>query len=114
MTEKANDQSVVHHERDGSDTDVKDTQAWSDARAANEDEHNLGIREALKQYRWAVMWSLVVSMSIIMEGYDTNLIGNVSALSDAYTAFSPRLADCDADPLLPALRIPGFRARLRR
>lgn len=78
MAEKANDHHVAHYERDGSDTNVKDTQAWDDARAANADEHTLTIRDALKQYKVAVMWSLVVSMSIIMEGYDTNLIGNVS------------------------------------
>lgn len=63
MSEKADDSSVVHDERDGSDVDVKEKQGWNDARAANEDEHSLTIRDALKQYRWAVMWSLIVSMS---------------------------------------------------
>lgn len=78
MAEKTSDQHVVHHERDDSPANVKDIQALNDARAANQDEHSLSIGDALKQYRWAVMWSLIVSMSIIMEGYDTNLIGNVS------------------------------------
>lgn len=84
MAEKKEDQTVAHHEHESSDgeVDIKGDQAWSDARAANEDEHNLTILQALKQYRWAVMWSLVVSMSIIMEGYDTNLIGNVSHRND--------------------------------
>ena len=85
MAGKTEDQTVAHHERDDlsdGDVGVKDTKAWNDARAANEDEHNLSIRQALVQYRWAVMWSLVVSMSIIMEGYDTNLIGNVSSTEE--------------------------------
>lgn len=80
MAEKAEDQNVAHYEQDGgSDVDVKDRQEIDDAKAGNENEHALSIREALTQYRWAVMWSLMVSMSIIMEGYDTNLIGNVSS-----------------------------------
>ncbi|KAK8074145.1 hypothetical protein PG994_005044 [Apiospora phragmitis] len=42
-----------------------------DAQAGNIDEHATSVREAL-----AVMWSLTVSMSVIMEGYDTILMGN--------------------------------------
>lgn len=68
MAEKADDHGVDHYEREGSDVDVKDSQGWSDARAANEDEHSLTIRDALKQYRWAVMWSLIVSMCKYIEG----------------------------------------------
>ncbi|KAJ5808247.1 transporter [Penicillium riverlandense] len=47
-----------------------------DARVANENEHKMSVRQALLSYRWAVAWSLIISMSIIMEGYDTILIGN--------------------------------------
>lgn len=39
-----------------------------EAEAANIREHAMGVREALRAYPWAVFWSLVVSMSIIMEG----------------------------------------------
>lgn len=79
MAEKTENQNVGHYEQDGgSDVDVKDRQEMDDAKAGNENEHALSIRDALTQYRWAVFWSLMVSMSIIMEGYDTNLIGNVS------------------------------------
>lgn len=111
MAEKAADQSVAHRERDGSDINVKDTQAWSDARAANEDEHSLTIREALKQFRWAVTWSLVVSMSIIMEGYDTNLIGNVSSelLMLLYDVVVTQHSLMDRSA---ALRIPSLHTRL--
>lgn len=37
------------------------------------------VRQALRAYPWAVAWSLTISMSIIMEGYDTNLIVNFFA-----------------------------------
>jgi hypothetical protein len=47
-----------------------------DAYLANLDEHEITVRRAIRAYPWAVMWSLLVSMSINIEGYDTNLIGN--------------------------------------
>lgn len=49
------------------------------AQAANAHEHALTVRQALKSYPWAVFWSLIVSLSIIMEGYDTILIGSLYA-----------------------------------
>ncbi|PNP81436.1 hypothetical protein FNYG_05242 [Fusarium nygamai] len=50
-----------------------------EAQAANAYEHALTVRQALKSYPWAVAWSLVGSLSIIMEGYDTILIGSLYA-----------------------------------
>lgn len=50
-----------------------------EAQAANAHEHSLTVRQALKAYPWAVFWSLCVSMSVIMEGYDTILIGSLYA-----------------------------------
>ncbi|KAK9453088.1 putative alpha-glucoside transport protein [Dipodascopsis uninucleata] len=50
-----------------------------EAKKAAEREHALGIVDALKAYPYAVLWSFIVSMTIIMEGYDTNLIGNFFA-----------------------------------
>jgi len=47
-----------------------------DARLATETEHALGFKQAMKLYRKAVFWSFVVSLSIIMEAYDTQLIGS--------------------------------------
>ncbi len=43
------------------------------------DEKDLGPLEALKAYPKAVMWSLVMATCVIMEGYDTNLLGNFFA-----------------------------------
>jgi hypothetical protein len=45
-----------------------------DARLATQAEHNLGLWQAIKTYRKAVFWSVTVSSSIIMEGYDTTLV----------------------------------------
>lgn len=81
MIEEKDVIDTSHTERVPSEHDVKADQWWDDAKAATQDEHDLTIRKALKLYPIAVMWSLIVSMSIIMEGYDTNLIGNVSSLT---------------------------------
>ncbi|RSL85679.1 hypothetical protein CEP52_016062 [Fusarium oligoseptatum] len=61
------------------------------AQAANEHEHSLTVRQALKGYPWAVAWSLTVSLSIIMEGYDTILIGSLYA----YPTFARRFGSLD-------------------
>lgn len=66
-----NDPEKSH--RDGWQSSTKDAQA------ANIAEHTMTIRQALRAYPWAVLWSLTISFSIIMEGYDTNLIGNFYA-----------------------------------
>ena len=50
-----------------------------EAQAASVEEHSLTIGKALKAYPWAVAWSLTISMSVIMEGYDTILIGSLYA-----------------------------------
>lgn len=50
-----------------------------EAQAANIHEHSLTVRQALRAYPYAVLWSLAISMSIIMEGYDTILIGSLYA-----------------------------------
>lgn len=47
---------------------------WDDLRAdamvAEEAERNLSIRESFRLYPKAVLWSLGISLCIIMEGYD--------------------------------------------
>ncbi|KAK3291216.1 sugar transporter-like protein [Chaetomium fimeti] len=45
--------------------------------------------QALRQNRKAVFWSVMISMSIIMEGYDTILIGNFFA----YPEFAKKFGD---------------------
>lgn len=54
-----------------------------DAKLATVAEHTMAIWPALKTYRKAAFWSVLVSASIIMEGYDTTLFGNFYA----YPAF---------------------------
>ncbi|KAL2836426.1 general substrate transporter [Aspergillus pseudoustus] len=70
-TEIALEKSAAHH--------VEDTLgagAIVDAKHASDEEHAQTLWQALRDNRKAVMWSVLVSMSIIMEGYDTILMGN--------------------------------------
>lgn len=50
-----------------------------DAHIATLNEHSMTLYEALRAQPWAFIWSIVVSMSIVMEGYDTILMGNFYA-----------------------------------
>lgn len=50
-----------------------------DAKQATAAEHSLSFWKAIVTYRKAVFWSVMVSTSIIMEGYDVTLIGSFYA-----------------------------------
>lgn len=54
------------------------------AKEGNENEHELTVMQAIKMYPMALFWALAVSGCVIMEGYDTILIGNFYA----YPAFA--------------------------
>jgi SP family general alpha glucoside:H+ symporter-like MFS transporter len=40
---------------------------------ATGDEHELGVWEAIKAYKPALIWSLIMSTTVIMEGYDSEI-----------------------------------------
>lgn len=52
----------------------------SDAKAAAQLEHKMGFREGLKLYPKAMFFSWGLSLAVIMEGYDTYLLGNFFGL----------------------------------
>ncbi|SMR54631.1 unnamed protein product [Zymoseptoria tritici ST99CH_1A5] len=62
------------------------------ARDATAREHDMGIRNALKRYPKAALWSLAMSSTIIMEGYDTMLMGNFFAQPAFKTHYGQRTA----------------------
>lgn len=47
----------------------------ADAKAATDREHRMTVREAFRLYPKAIAFSLIFSTAIIMEGYDTALLG---------------------------------------
>jgi SP family general alpha glucoside:H+ symporter-like MFS transporter len=48
----------------------------NEAHNATDAEHNLTVFQALKTYRKAVLWSVLISTTVIMEGYDVTLLGS--------------------------------------
>jgi SP family general alpha glucoside:H+ symporter-like MFS transporter len=52
-----------------------------DAMRAEENEMSMGLIEGLKTYPTAALWSLGISFLIVMEGYDTQVLGNIMGLS---------------------------------
>ena len=50
--------------------------ATDEAKHASDNEHKATFRQVIKSHRWAIFWSCVISMSVVMEGYDTILMGN--------------------------------------
>jgi hypothetical protein len=41
----------------------------SAAEDRNEFDHQLTIRDAVSYYRWSIFWCLMISMTVVMEGY---------------------------------------------
>ncbi|KAF5565278.1 maltose permease [Fusarium phyllophilum] len=69
---------------------VKDA---SIAKQAAEEEHNLTLLQAIRKYPKAVMWSVLLSTSLIMEGYDIVLISSFFAqpsFREHYGSYQPK------------------------
>jgi SP family general alpha glucoside:H+ symporter-like MFS transporter len=66
---------------------------YVEAKQAAEEEHQLTLRQAIRQYPKAILWSVLLSTSIIMEGYDIVLMSSFfaqPAFSRKYGSFDPR------------------------
>jgi MFS transporter, SP family, general alpha glucoside:H+ symporter len=78
------DQAPVHTEETNWDRTWRD-EKWQDRRLSQAAqgrtvlEKDLSVMEAIKAYPLAIFWCLTVSTCVIMEGYDTILIGNFYA-----------------------------------
>ncbi|KAG9252440.1 maltose permease MAL31 [Emericellopsis atlantica] len=71
------------------------------AEAARTAAHELSPLEAVHGYPKAIFWSLIVSMCVIMEGYDTILIGNFYAYPQFAAKFG-QFVDASGRPQLSA------------
>ncbi|KAH8721891.1 general substrate transporter [Ilyonectria robusta] len=56
--------------------DLHDKVLANGALEATTQEHNLGVLQAFKTYKRAAFWSIMISTTVIMEGYDVTLIGS--------------------------------------
>jgi SP family general alpha glucoside:H+ symporter-like MFS transporter len=69
---------------DGSDENIRkmfiaNPQMTSEAKEAAQTEKNMSLIQAIRLYPKAAGWSILLSTSIVMEGYDTALLGNFYA-----------------------------------
>lgn len=65
------------------------------AEEAAHEEHNMSFWEAVKHYPNAVIFSLILSFAIIMEGYDTALLGSFFSLPQFRRRFGTKHTDND-------------------
>lgn len=107
MEDKASLEATSHNEKTDNQKQpdfIGEKGVWEatvdEARTANAHDHDLTVRQALRAYPYAVLWSLGVSMSVIMEGYDTILIGSLYAYPTYAKAFGE--ADSTGDYQIPA------------
>lgn len=61
----------LHLEGGAHGNNMDDETARQDAMTAEQAEHAIPLREALVVYRSAILWSMALSLVIIMDGYDT-------------------------------------------
>lgn len=84
MTDKKNEESQhVEHAAAGDASVEELTLNWvttaENARLATHEEHRMTLLQAIKMYPKACLWSMVISITIIMDGYDTALLASLSA-----------------------------------
>lgn len=77
----------------GVGVDVYAGELVHDAEAETELEKNMGVIAAIKAYPKAVFFSFVLSLCVIMEGYDTALLGSFYALPQFRERFGVQLKD---------------------
>ena len=86
-----------------------------DAKNASDAEHSATFWQAISANRKAVLWSAVISMSIVMEGYDTILMGNFfgyPSFQKKYSSYHPGSGYQVSGPL--ASRAPERQQRRHR
>ena len=65
-----------HHDTDTPAGVADLAEATKDAQRATDEEHELTVMQAVKLYPRAIICSMTLSFAIIMEGYDTSLLGS--------------------------------------
>ncbi|ORX36696.1 alpha-glucoside:hydrogen symporter [Kockovaella imperatae] len=86
----------VRLENAGEKNTVEWAQLIQDAIAAERQEREQGWRQAFKDYPQSIFWSFAISLCIIMEGYDTALLGSITGLPifrQKYGKYSGNAAD---------------------
>lgn len=72
--------------------EVLGTHAINDAKIASDIEHNAPLSQVIKNNWKAIGWSMVMSMTVVMEGYDTILMSSFFA----YPSFAMKFGTFNA------------------
>ncbi|EGX50152.1 hypothetical protein AOL_s00076g357 [Orbilia oligospora ATCC 24927] len=72
QVDEKGDISVQHYDN----VDISNKALNEGAKQATAAEHNLTFLQAIKTYRRAAIWSVLISTTVIMEGYDVTLLGS--------------------------------------
>jgi SP family general alpha glucoside:H+ symporter-like MFS transporter len=75
--------------------------AASDTSAAINNEHNMSVRQSLRFWWKAVIFSFVISLCVVMEGYDTSLMNKFFAFQPFRNKFGDGV-DVDGNKLVSA------------
>lgn len=75
----------------GSDSSM--TKIIENAKAATEKEQSMSLLQGLRLYPKAVMWSVLISTCIVMEGYDISLVNNFYAFPQFNRKYGEMIGD---------------------
>lgn len=69
------------------------TKVIQNAKAATDKERSMTLLQGIRLYPKAVMWSVLISTCIVMEGYDISLVNNFYAFPQFNRKYGEMLAD---------------------
>lgn len=77
----------------GPASDSSMTKVIQNAKAATEKEQSMTLMQGIRLYPKAVLWSVLISTCIAMEGYDISLVNNFYAFPQFKRKYGERLAN---------------------
>jgi len=90
---RAEEATVVDHDHDPVAVDKAHKSVVEHARAAQAKEQQMTLLQGIKLYPKAIMFSVIISTCIVMEGYDISLINNFYAFSQFNRKYGVQLDD---------------------
>lgn len=92
MADKAPD-TISPVDQEAARTPDPTTKVIENAKAATEKERSMTLLQGIRLYPKAVMWSVLISTCIAMEGYDISLVNNFYAFPQFNRKYGQMVAD---------------------
>lgn len=93
-TNDVGDEVLRFPSQDDLKADAIKAQTVIDAKKASDNEQNMTLMQGIRLYPKAVLWSLLISTCIAMEGYDIALVNNFYAFDVFNKVRPPDTSDC--------------------